>query len=165
MEGSSFIVQLSRLEPAEDNNSTEYEHGQTGNREWQAEHSNNDEEEEHPYECCCHTVDKMQHVTCPHQFPRLSDSQFDCESLLSVRRRGILSLRQFRTNFTLAVHCCSLPRRRVSKPFICHHVRMRWKSDLRSISAVQLNVLLLFLRETDRRCLMSGVTFMTWLME
>ena len=28
----------------------------------------------------------------------------------------------FRTNFKPAVHCCSFPRRCVSKQFICHHV-------------------------------------------
>jgi Aldo/keto reductase family len=71
-----------------DNNSTECEYGQSGNRQWQAEHSNNDEKEEHSDECCCQTEDSTRHVTCLHQFPRLSGCCSDCESLLSVHRRG-----------------------------------------------------------------------------
>jgi hypothetical protein len=48
---------------------------------------------------------------------------------LSVRLRVVIDReevmltsypRHFRTNFTLAVHC-SLPRRRLTKQFICHH--------------------------------------------
>ena len=70
----------------------------------------------------------------------------------------------FRTNLALAVHCCSLARRRLTKQFICHHVRLKWKSDLLATAAVHLNVLLLPFRETDSRCLVSGVIFMTRLM-
>jgi hypothetical protein len=40
----------------------------------------------------------------------------------------------FRTNFRAAVHSCSLPRRRVTKQFICHHVRLKWTLDLPAIS-------------------------------
>ena len=42
----------------------------------------------------------------------------------------MLSKRHFRSRFALAVYCCSVPRRRVTKQFICHHVRLRWTSDL-----------------------------------
>jgi hypothetical protein len=61
------------------------------------------------------------------------------------------------TNLTPAVHCCSLPRRRVTKQFICHHVRLKWKSDLPVTGRGAIEQLLLPSRETAPRCLMSRV--------
>src|SRR5258708_1290648 len=102
----------------------------------QGEHSNNDEEEEPPYECCCHTVDSTQHVTCLHQFLRLSDFRFDCESLLACIEEEVM-LTQSSTVFRHELHAGGsllLPRRHVTKQFICHHFRSKWKSNLLAIS-------------------------------
>jgi hypothetical protein len=48
---------------------------------------------------------------------------------------GSCSLWRFRTNFTLAIHRCSLPRRRVTKQFICHPVRVKSKPELLATSS------------------------------
>jgi len=70
----------------------------------------------------------------------------------------------FRTNLALAVHCCSLARRRLTKQFLCHHVRLKWKSDFTRHSCGAPEPIVLPFRETDSRCLVSGVIFMTRLM-
>src|ERR1700759_65622 len=47
---------------------------------------------------------------------------------------GSRQLWHFRTNFTVADHCCPMPRRLVTKQFMCHHVRLQRKSDFLVIS-------------------------------
>jgi hypothetical protein len=77
------------------------------------------EEEEHPYECYCHTVHSTQHNTLlvfigPSTFRLLVRLRVVIERAPKRRSHSLCDPRHFRTNFTLAVHCCSLPRRRVT---------------------------------------------------
>jgi hypothetical protein len=53
-----------------------------------------------------------------------------------------------------------LPRRRATKQFICHHVRLKWKSDLLAISYGAVERIVPS-HETDPRRFMAGVIFMT----